>query len=274
MIKVVIDSGHGGSDSGTVYQGRQEKDDNLRLALAVGKKLQSMNIDVVYTKTEDIDQSVSQKAAIANRAEADYFLSIHRNVCSEPNQYSGAEAEIYDHSGIKETMAGNIIKKLEETGYHNLGVQKCPNNEILRSIHLSAFILKAGCINSDKDNRLFDNFFDDTVQAIADGILETLNESLARGQQIEEDTEDEIFEGSECQKFDRRTDYRIQTGSFKILANAENLLYHLQKEGFPAYIIHDNDFYKVQVGVFVNLDDAVRMESMLRCFGYSTFLST
>ena len=35
MAKVVVDAGHGGSDPGAVYEGRQEKDDNLALALAV-----------------------------------------------------------------------------------------------------------------------------------------------------------------------------------------------------------------------------------------------
>ena len=37
--KIVIDAGHGGTDPGAVYKGRQEKDDNLRLALAVGRTI-------------------------------------------------------------------------------------------------------------------------------------------------------------------------------------------------------------------------------------------
>ena len=47
MPTVIIDPGHGGMDPGAVYKGRQEKDDNLRLALAVGELL-SQN-GVVYT---------------------------------------------------------------------------------------------------------------------------------------------------------------------------------------------------------------------------------
>ena len=39
--KIVVDSGHGGEDPGAVYQGRQEKDDNLRLALEVGRLLET-----------------------------------------------------------------------------------------------------------------------------------------------------------------------------------------------------------------------------------------
>ena len=47
--KIVIDAGHGGADPGAVYSGRQEKDDNLQLALKVGKLLESQGIDVIYT---------------------------------------------------------------------------------------------------------------------------------------------------------------------------------------------------------------------------------
>ena len=52
--KVIIDAGHGGeTDPGAVYQGRQEKDDNLRLALAVGEILSQNGVDVEYTRTTD-----------------------------------------------------------------------------------------------------------------------------------------------------------------------------------------------------------------------------
>ena len=54
--KVVIDAGHGGTDPGAVYKGRQEKDDNLRLALAVGRILSQNGVDVVYTRTTDVYQ--------------------------------------------------------------------------------------------------------------------------------------------------------------------------------------------------------------------------
>lgn len=47
---VVIDPGHGGSDPGAVYKGRQEKDDVLRLGKAVGALLEARGVDVVYYK--------------------------------------------------------------------------------------------------------------------------------------------------------------------------------------------------------------------------------
>lgn len=50
-ISIVLDPGHGGSDSGAVYQGRLEKDDNLALAMAVGKILEKDGYNVIYTRT-------------------------------------------------------------------------------------------------------------------------------------------------------------------------------------------------------------------------------
>ena len=46
-VKVVVDAGHGGSDPGAVYQGRQEKDDTLALALKLGKILEDNGIEVI-----------------------------------------------------------------------------------------------------------------------------------------------------------------------------------------------------------------------------------
>ena len=97
--KIVIDAGHGGSvDPGAVYKGREEKNDNLNLAMAVGKILSENGVDVVYTRTDDTYQTPFEKAQIANEDGADFFLSFHRNSSPLPNQYSGAESLVYDLS--------------------------------------------------------------------------------------------------------------------------------------------------------------------------------
>ena len=113
--KIMIDAGHGGADPGAVFGGRQEKDDNLRLALAVGDILSRHGIDVVYTRTDDIYQSPIEKARLANASGADYFISFHRNSSPEPNQYSGVETLVYDQTGQKVTMAQNINSALEKS---------------------------------------------------------------------------------------------------------------------------------------------------------------
>ena len=59
--KIVLDAGHGGEDPGAVYKDRKEKDDNLKLTLAVGKILEENGVDVVYTRTTDIYQDVYKR---------------------------------------------------------------------------------------------------------------------------------------------------------------------------------------------------------------------
>ena len=62
--KIVLDAGHGGEDPGAVYKDRKEKDDNLKLALAVGRILEDNGVDVVYTRTTDVYQTPFEKARI------------------------------------------------------------------------------------------------------------------------------------------------------------------------------------------------------------------
>ena len=65
---IMLDAGHGGRDPGAVYQDRKEKDDTLRLTLAIGEILEAHGLDVEYTRTTDIYESPYQKAMEANRA--------------------------------------------------------------------------------------------------------------------------------------------------------------------------------------------------------------
>ena len=61
-VSIMLDAGHGGRDPGAVYNGRQEKDDVLKLVLAIGEILQNSGIDVEYTRTTDIYETPFQKA--------------------------------------------------------------------------------------------------------------------------------------------------------------------------------------------------------------------
>jgi N-acetylmuramoyl-L-alanine amidase len=84
--KIVIAAGHGGHDTGTVGpDGLMEKDLVLDVALRLGNLLQQkMGADVVYTRTDDTFIPLEERTAIANRAQADLFISIHANSSSDP----------------------------------------------------------------------------------------------------------------------------------------------------------------------------------------------
>ena len=247
---IMLDAGHGGRDPGAVFNGRQEKDDTLRLTLAIGEILQNNGVDVEYTRTTDVYTSPYERAMKANNAGVDFFISIHRNSFPTDNEVSGVESLVYDLSGIKYQMAQDINDQLEAIGFVNLGVKARPNLVVLRRTRMPAVLVEVGFINSDVDNRLFDDNFDDIAQAIASGILDTL-ESVGV---IQNDY------------------YRVQVGAFRNRRYAERLLNELLEQDFPAFIDDSGPYLRVQVGGYNNLNEAAELERRLKRAGYPTVI--
>ena len=81
-IVICLDAGHGGDDPGAVLQERTEKDDNLRMALAVRDKLEdfgSDRVEVLLTREDDSALELQERVDIANNANATLFVALHRN---------------------------------------------------------------------------------------------------------------------------------------------------------------------------------------------------
>ena len=251
-VTVMLDAGHGGVNPGAVYEGRQEKDDALALVLAIGPILQNNGIDVLYTRTTDVYQTPLQKAELANEADVDYFVSIHRNSFPEDNVVSGVESLVYDLSGVKYEMAQNINKQLETVGFVDLGVKARPNLIVLRRTEMPAVLVEAGFINSNTDNMLFDANFQAIAQAIADGIIETIA------------VQPETLESR----------YSVQVGAFRNRNYAEDLLEELMEMDFPARIERGDGYFRVRVGDFRTIDEASRLERRLKRAGYQTVIVT
>jgi N-acetylmuramoyl-L-alanine amidase len=79
--RIVVDAGHGGHDTGTIGpKGLQEKDLVLDVALRLGKLLENrMGAEVVYTRDDDTFVPLETRTAVANKEQADLFISIHAN---------------------------------------------------------------------------------------------------------------------------------------------------------------------------------------------------
>ena len=414
--KVALDAGHGGSDPGAVYNGRQEKDDTLDLTLAVGDILKKNGVDVFYTRTTDEYETPFKKATDANNSGADLFISIHRNSSETPNQYSGVKSLVFNDTGLKAEVARNINNQLEDVGFKNLGVDVRKNLVVLKRTKMPAVLIEAGFINNDKDNYLFDQEFDKIANAIADGILEsipasergsgqssnnnqrngstsgsmtprsttgamagstttgsmmgsmttssmtgaasmsdsaTTSMSMENAENVadispvntsmeaanstpvssfpddfnysskstytnnsgyssntgsmtapanssaaisgynnmpqsspaasfnisnaDNNTYTNSYPYNQCQCNDNYTPetlYRVQTGAYRNKENADRMLNSLLMDGFPAFIIYQDGYYKVQVGAYALLSNAIKMEQRLRRFHYSTYITT
>lgn len=85
--KIVIDPGHGGHDTGTIGpNGLEEKDLVLEVARRLGKLLESrLGAEVVYTRSDDSFIPLETRTAIANREQADLFISVHANSSRDPD---------------------------------------------------------------------------------------------------------------------------------------------------------------------------------------------
>ncbi len=252
--KIILDPGHGGSDPGAVYNGRQEKDDVLSLAMAVGTLLQNAGFDVEYTRTTDVYNTPFEKATIGNNAGGDLFVSFHRNSSPAANMYNGVQTLVYDDTGLKSELARNINENLVALGFEDKGVVERPNLVVLKRTKMPAVLIETGFINSDTDNQLHDQNFDAIAQAIADAIIDTLNDEGVTAANV--------------------NSYSVQVGAFRNGQLANDMAVRLKNQGYTVKVIFADDLYKVQVGDFENLDNAVAMEQKLRMAGYNTFISS
>ncbi len=112
---VVLDAGHGGHDSGAVGLFSKEKNINLAVTLEVGRLIEKnlKDVKVIYTRSTDVFVTLNQRANIANKANADLFISIHTNAV-ENRARSPQGAETYS-LGLARSEANLAVAKRENS---------------------------------------------------------------------------------------------------------------------------------------------------------------
>jgi len=188
--KVMIDPGHGGSDSGAIGNGLYEKD----LTLEISKKVKSYidryyNISTKMTRTNDTYVSLKQRTDIANQWQADLFLSIHVNAGG------GSGYEDYIHNSLtpfrsapkqdeitsaeaQKTIRNEINAVLKKYKVRDRGA-KAANFHVLRESKMPAVLLEIMFIDTKKDADLLKNnsFINDISRAIAEGVGKTFDQA-------------------------------------------------------------------------------------------------
>lgn len=118
-FKVVLDAGHGGKDSGARGLMSMEKDIVLDIALQVGYYIKEYQpeIEVIFTRKDDTFIELYERADIANKAEADLFVSIHANASPSKGSY-GTETFVMGlhktDSNLEVAQKENAVITLED----------------------------------------------------------------------------------------------------------------------------------------------------------------
>ncbi|MRG88346.1 N-acetylmuramoyl-L-alanine amidase [Salinibacillus xinjiangensis] len=258
-MKLYLDPGHGGTDSGATGNGLLEKNINLDIALRIRRLLlENYNkVEVLMSRTTDRTKSLSARTNEANNWGADYYLSIHCNAFN--GSASGYEDYIHsslpnssDTANYQDIMHEEIMRvnRLSDRG------QKKANFHVLRETTMSALLTENGFIDNRQDAALISDpsWRQDVAQGHVNG--------LARAFQLERKSEDPSG-----------TLYKVIAGSFQSRDNAEERVAYLQSQGIDSFIttvtISGQLWYRVQAGAFSNRENAERRLDEVRDAGIS-----
>nr|UWI51103.1 N-acetylmuramoyl-L-alanine amidase [Clostridioides difficile] len=186
---VMIDPGHGGSDTGTTGKplgGIKEKDYTLNTSLATTEYLRSKGINVIMTRDTDKTLSLGNRTALSNSLRPDLFTSIHYNA----SDTTGNGVEVFyklkdKNGGTTKTVATNILNRiLEKFNLKNRGIKTRtlstdPTKDylyVLRTNDMPAVLVECAFLDNEKDMSLLDTSskVKDMGTQIGKGIEESL----------------------------------------------------------------------------------------------------
>lgn len=170
---VVLDPGHGGTATGAAYGGVAEKTVNLAVTLKVERLLTQAGLHVILTRSTDQDIGLYDRAALANRAEADLFLSIHANASDTNLQAQGASTYSYPGSVAGAALAAALQRAvLAATGAGDMGLHTA-NFVVLRETSMPAALVELGFLSTPAERlKLTDPAYQDKLaRGVAQGVL-------------------------------------------------------------------------------------------------------
>lgn len=172
---VVIDPGHGGPDPGAVGRGGlRETDINLEVARKLAQTLEAAGIATMMTRTAEYDLDLPPRVAMAERANATVFVSIHSNAISMSRpDVNGVETYYYSSGkALASVIHRNILNR---TSSSDRGVRQA-RFYVLRQTSMPAVLVETGFVTGARDaaNLSSSAFRSQMATAIAAGIQEYL----------------------------------------------------------------------------------------------------
>jgi N-acetylmuramoyl-L-alanine amidase len=151
MARIVLDAGHGGKDPGVVANGLKEKDLTLQIVKHIGHMLgEYEGVEVFYTRTDDRYLSLEERADIANKLKADYFISVHIN----GGGGTGFETFVYNETtNLKTLTCQNVIHAeiMKAIGNVRDRGKKRANYAVLRETKMPAILTENLFIDNTSD---------------------------------------------------------------------------------------------------------------------------
>ncbi len=160
-ITVVIDAGHGGKDPGhlSTYAGfATEKELNLKITQFLGGYIDKylQNVKVIYTRTDDTYLSLSERVEIANRYNADYFISIHCNG-NDNTKVKGTETHVHSFEYKKSYQLAREIEAQFKgrAGRTSRGVKETKDRthsiQVLKYTRMTSVLVECGFLTNAAD---------------------------------------------------------------------------------------------------------------------------
>jgi N-acetylmuramoyl-L-alanine amidase len=177
-IIVVVDPGHGGPDPGAIgIGGLRETDIVLPIAQQVATLLDQQGVQAVLTRTGEYDLDLQPRVAMAQRMNANVFVSIHANSISLSRpDVNGLETYYYSNGQrLARTIHNSILQSLD---IRDRGVRTA-RFYVLRKTSMPSVLVEVGFVTGREDAaKLSDpTYRSQMAQAIARGILQYLQQS-------------------------------------------------------------------------------------------------
>ena len=177
-FRVVIDPGHGGPDPGAVgIGGLRETDIVLDVSLQVAQLLQARGVQVLMTRTSEVDVDLPPRVSLANSSNADVFVSIHANALSMARPDVNGVETFYFQSGSSLRLAQAIQSRIMAISPDTPDRGARPGRFfVIRRTVMPAVLTEMGFVTGSLDApRLADpNFRRRLAVAVSSGILDFL----------------------------------------------------------------------------------------------------
>lgn len=260
---ICLDAGHYGKyNRSPAIPAYYESDMNWKLHNLLADELVKFGFNVVKTRpNKDKDLALSTRGKKAKGC--DLFISIHSNAVgdyvNENVDYPVVYVPINGSADAIGTKLTNIVEEIMGTNQAGYIYKRKGNRGdyygVIRgavSVGVPGIIIEHSFHTNTKSTKwLMD---DDNLAKLAHEEAKVIAEHFGMN-------ETPIY-------------YRVQTGAYKILANARRMARKLEGKGVTTYMVKSDGYYKVQVGAYLDIENARRQAIKLENMGFDTYITT